>query len=216
MRNLVILLAVVIIGMFASVGPPVRAQVIYQPPTPILVPITGPNCPQVAGLQTAPWGHVYGVCTYYGGLANLTVPAGLVLRVRSFARTSWWPFSQEVTQWAYPGQTVQADWFEPHHLYPPYGYAPGPIYVPPPIYAPPLPGLPVIGTPAPPRTETGVGNFTLAFAQGWPVAGWRLQYSSGRIVWNCHTLSAPEFGWVTDGVLSPNAWDIARAPNPCP
>lgn len=220
----------VIIGLFMSVGPsPVRAQ-IYQPQPPALTPVTGPNCPQVSGLPTAPWPHAYAVCTYNGGRANVAVPAGLVIRWRYFVPSWWWPFTQEVTQLAYAGQVVQTDWFEvfyatylaytppvpiyppPVPVQPPY---PSPPYTPPP-YTPPMPGLPAPGTPVPPRTETGVGNFTLAFAQGWSVAGWRLQYVSRGTVWTCHTLSAPEAGWVTDGVISPNAGDIARAPTPCP
>lgn len=214
--------------LFASVGPPlVHAQIIYQPPVMgQLVPVTGPNCPSIPitggpALQTAPAVHLYGVCTYSGGRANVTVPAGLVLRWRYFVPSWWWPFQQEVTQMAYSGQMVATDWFELYYL--PYAYVPGvPVY-PPPSQPPtwpwpgmPQPSLPAPGTPAPPRTPTGVGNFSLAFAQGWSVAGWRLQYSSGRTVWTCHTLSAPEPGWVTDGVISPSAGDLALAPNPCP
>lgn len=216
--------------LFVSVGlaEPVRAQ-IYQPPPPALTPVTGPNCPQVSGLPTAPAVHLYGVCTYNGGRANVTVPAGLVLRWRYYVPVWWWPpYQQEITAFAYPGQTVTTDWFEvfyatylaytPVPVYPPVPVPappyPSPPYTPPP-YTPPAPGLPSPGTPAPPRTETGVG-LSLGFAQGWPVAGYRLQYVSGRIVWQCHTFSAPEAGWVTDGVISPNAGDIARAPTPCP
>lgn len=196
--------------LFVSVGPPpVRAQ-IYQPQPPALSPVTGPNCPQVSGLATAPAVHLYGVCTYNGGRANVTVPAGLVLRWRYYVPVWWWPpYQQEITALAYPGQTVTTDWFELFY-YTLYGYVPGPVY------PPPVPGLPSPGTPAPPRTPTGVGNLSLGFAQGWAVAGWRLQYASGRTVWTCHTLAAPESGWVTDGVISPNAGDIAIAPNPCP
>lgn len=202
--------------LFTSVGPTAFAQVIYQPPA--LTAVTGPSCPQVSGLQTAPWGYVYGVCAYNGGLANLAVPAGLAVRWRYFIPgTPWWPFSQQVTAFAYAGQTVQTDWFEVYYSYFPYGYAPGvPIYQPPPgqwpppytppPYTSPMPGLPAPG-PVPPRTPTGVG-LTLGFAQGWPVVGWRLQYASGRTVYDCYAPAAPEAGWVTDGVISPHQGEL--------
>jgi hypothetical protein len=140
-------------------------------------------------------------------MANVVVPAGLVLRWRYFVPSWWWwpPFQQEVTVFAYPGQTVTTDWFEVYYLAVP---APPPPSTPSPVILSP-------GTPVPPRTETGIGG-TLPFAAGWPVAGYRLQYLSGRIVWQCHTLSAPEGGWVTDGVINPHSGDLARAPNPCP
>lgn len=217
------LLATIILTavLFASVGPTAFAQV-YMPPA--LTAVTGPSCPQVVGLQTAPWGYVYGVCTYNGGLANVAVPAGLAMRWRYFIPgTPWWPFSQQVTAFAYSGQTVQTDWFEVYYSYPLYGYTPPtvpvypppgqwpPPYTPPPVtqppYTPPMPGFPAPGSPVPPRTPTGVG-LTLGFAQGWQVVGWRLQYASGRTVWDCYTPTAPEAGWVTDGVISPHAGEL--------
>lgn len=238
MRTLVIVVAV-IIGMFASAGPiPVRAQG-YTPPA--LTPVAGPNCPSIpiAGgtLQTAPWPYTYSVCTYprlgsSDGRANVTVPGGIALRWRYYidVQTWWWPFTtykQEVTAFAYSGQTVLTDWFEVY--YSPYlTYAPGvPIYQPPGQWPPPsqpptqpsLPPLPAPGTPPPPRTPTGVGNFTLSFGQGWSVAGWEIRYQSNP--WqvaanNCHIRWTREPGWVTDGVITPNDGDIARAPTPCP
>lgn len=214
---------VLFVGLFVSAGAStVRAQ--YWPP-PVTaptqpVPITGPNCPAVSGIQTAPAVHLYGVCTYNGGRANVTVPPGIVLRWRYFVQVWWWPFQQEVTALAYQGQTVATDWFElfqsPYLTYVPVPVYPPPPSVPAPPYPAPVPGYPPPPSgPVPPRTESGVG-LTIGFAQGWPVAGYRLQYASGRTVWQCHTYSTPEAGWVTDGVINPNSGDIARAPNPCP
>lgn len=232
-------LAVIILSavLFASVGPPVvRAQVPYPPPpvtappptTPVPPPLPGQQfaCPIFGGQQTTPTFAPVTIgfqvfyqqqgCRYWGGIAVQAVPFGFysVYRYATAAPSLWngWQFS------AGPGiiiSTDAADFF-------PVSYVPGvPIYPPPPVtvpppYTQPLPGLPAPGTPAPPRTPTGVGNFTLGFAQGWAVAGWRLQYASGRTVWQCHTLAAPEAGWVTDGVISPNAGDLTLAPNPCP
>lgn len=97
----------------------------YMPPyypIPPSRPVIGPSCPQVGGLQTAPAVHIYGVCTYprlgsTDGRANVTVPGGIALRWRYYidVQTWWWPFTtykQEVTAFAYSGQTVLTDWFE--------------------------------------------------------------------------------------------------------
>lgn len=96
----------------------------YMPPyypVPPNRPVTGPNCPQVAGLQTTPWSYsaYVSVCTYNGARANVTVPAGLAIRWRYYIVVqTWWPpysQSQEVTTYAYAGQTIQTDWFETYY-----------------------------------------------------------------------------------------------------
>lgn len=205
--------------LFTSVGPTASAQ-FYQP-QPVLTAVTGPSCPQVAGLQTAPTVHLYGVCAYSGGRANVTVPAGLVLRWRYYVPVWWWPFyQQEVTAFAYPGQTVQTDWFEVYYSPPYLIYTPGvPIYQPPPTTQPPtwpspMPGLPAPGTPAPSETRTGVG-ITLAFAAGWPVAGWQVRYAfSGRTAYQCYVVTT-EAGWLTDGIINPVDGIARHAPGPC-
>lgn len=232
MRFLVII-AAVIIGMFASVGPatkPVRAQIIYQPPVSgQLVAVTAP-CPSIpiaggAALQTAPWPYSFSACTYYSTRATVTVPPGLAIEWRYYVQGPWWwPFPQEQTAFAYAGQTVSSDFLRLY--YAPYAYVPGqPIYQPPPytpgtpIYQPPtqpspMPGLPAPGTPVPSEIRTGVG-LTLGVAQGWPVAGWRIQYVSGRTVYLCYTVT-PEAGWLTDGIINPADGIARHAPGPCP
>lgn len=100
----------------------------YMPPyypVPPNRPVIGPSCPQVSGLQTAPAGYAYGVCTYprpgsADGRANVTVPAGLAIRWRYYidVQSWWWPFTiykQEVTTFAYLTQTVLTDWFEVYY-----------------------------------------------------------------------------------------------------
>lgn len=227
MRFLVLIVSL-FVGLFASADQTAHAQ-IYQPQPPAqsqLVPVTGPNCPsiQLAGggtLQTAPWPYLNSSCVHYGTRANVTIPQGMAFEWRYYVQGPWWwPFPLEQTAIAYAGQSVSSDFLRLY--YAPYvAYMPGqPIYQPPvtvpPTQPSPMPGLPAPGTPAPSqRIESGVG-ITIIFGQGWRVAGYQLQYASGRVVWQCHTFSTPEAGQMTTGVINPHAGDIALAPNPCP
>lgn len=219
-------------AMSASAGAsPVREQIIYQPPVQgQLVAVTAP-CPsiQLAGggtLQTAPWPYPNSSCVHYGTRANVTVPQGMAFEWRYYIPGPWWwPFPLEQTAIAYAGQSVSSDflrlYYTPYPAYapgapyqPPPGYYPPPVTVPPPTYTPPMPGLPAPGTPVPSEIRTGVGQ-TLAFAAGWPVAGWRVQYVSGRTAYQCYTVTL-EAGWLTDGIINPANGIAQHAPGPCP
>lgn len=225
MRFLVLIVSL-FVGLFASADQTAHAQ-IYQPQPPAqsqLIPVTGPNCPsiQLAGggtLQTAPWPYPNSSCVHYGTRANVTVPQGMAFEWRYYIQAWWWPWwPQEQTAIAYAGQSVSSDflrlYYAPGAPYqPPPGYYPPPVTVPPPTYTPPMPGLPAPGTPVPSEIRTGVGQ-TLAFAAGWPVAGWRVQYVSGRTAYQCYTVTL-EAGWLTDGIINP-ANVAQHAPGPCP
>lgn len=208
MRVLRVVLAIVVafVGTFVPVAPQASAQgyPVVQVGQSVLVPVTGPSCPSVAGLQTAPDPPPYGVCAYNSSLANVTLSnnASTVIRWRwyeTIAISVWpWPnitlIKVERTGFAYPGQSVSTDWFQVYVVVTP--QSPSVVVVvpsPPPSLPapPPSTGCPVFGGIQTSWYWTGSENV----CKRWPTFvtsdyvpwGWRADVwlpNEGRTLWN--------------------------------